>query len=1704
MTTPRLPPQQAPRLAPQPEPAEEIRPSKRVSDDVGHTQSIIQGNPALRESLSNEFNVTGKIQEWENTASNYVALSHEQSDEAHRQKALDDVAKINSQAEAISPEVANQLVDELVVDAAIKAKTARTIAEEDPVDAALRTTLIANAQAKDNDGEYDAHYKRIANQIALGAHTKAYAVQEEMNKLRNYHERSWTDEGVGKDGRSPKLRETIDEIGVMILSEMTPILNLVDNTVVSGLYEAVTGTAYSDTLPEGYVEKLLAEGGADTGGTDSVLSNLREVLTGELHKSLAQYIKDLPADEKVAATERFYQYLEANDIVLTDATLRHLSHRIIGQYLDSGNVDNVFSDTLENVFAPLDIVIGAAAVKNVIRYAMKAFGRTTRSASPTTQVMTQVDKAAVRDDYIEMVLVDGEYRMAGDTGATANPTRYPVGTPHIGGSGGTPIKGTEVTIEQVVASQLPKPFRMFGNPVNDDTVSGVLSEAENLALLKVRGQLEGTQTTVEQIPNIRDKAQQQTIRERERAAIYSSFGGRVNASKSTTQVAANGTETTFRVIVGMDDVYGYSNVQDAILEALRISNDGSDVRIKSSDGTSLTPYMEGSEMEAALTNWRAGIGQPANGDFYIEAKYTHIMRSSDRGLFDGDTPPITNEVLGRARGWITDPSTDFNPAVYQPYVQAYKAQQSLTSNLDRIVAPVMKQRSADRRYIGDVYRWMASTANKTGQRVSRNDIMEAFPSTTPTQLKGVALVQRFYDEVYRMQNRMVHREYESRRFKTLSRGAVQIHGKPMTAQEFAADSGIGKGTRSVFDPETRQSVTLTRKEIDDLEAKGGSILKTEHVIATDGGARHYYVLNSPQNAAWTLGKLSDRPLRYEEHYYPRMYEDTLLITNTKTRWVDGVEKEIEEAIAIVGTQRQAEAYIRNVSKRSKNAAESYKISADSRVSGMDKAAVDRLMLQMEGRLYFDNRGAHLRNADGRLADTVDPINMLNRTSRAVADIVAMSDLTKGMKTSFVQQYEPLFRSTSQFDYDVSSKVTAHLQNKLATGNASQKAMAGEALEVWGYIRLMEGSVNEGSQVFRRGAIASAELLHEILTGVPAASRATEYMYRNIHRFSATETLKSLAFFDYMTTRPIRQLTMQASQHQLLAVLDPTYLKQWEFDNFHVISGLKKQAVELMGGKKLSAELLARSAKGMNLTPQELTLLLKKVDQAGETQQVNVHSYHGNAANQGTRTPQTQVGDVVEAAVKPVTTLAKWMQAIGFDLGEQWNVVASFNMALNLYKKENGVTNLLKISDEGWNEIIAKASDYAGGMIRPNSAKYQRGLISVATQFMAHSHKMMLIGSKAVTGYGASLVTLGRASEKAKAGIGSQFYTREQAAKILASQAVIWGAGGYGMQEAASRVIEATGLNELPDVVKDAAINGIADMMFEKAIELALNDPDVDLPFPETLAPMSGSRMIGEKMLEAAIELSPWEFIQAIPAAGTLSRYYEHAKMGAVIMRSPVLDNEERIVALTEVFLSGVAKGMDDAFIAATWYRLGQLTDSSDNRLAHEAKMDEILAKGWLGMNPQSVAAEYNVWKDLQDGGASEQSHLDKVAMDFHKQMQAFTTRYMKDTDSQKVFIQKTQELGILLASLPEEQRLYIEERVWALDSQSAPRESIIHKLTEKAFSSESVAAVSIYDIENLNATEEEKAVGIKAIRDQETSLAEIGDYIINRGNEEND
>jgi len=1680
MANPRLPIETPQRLSPEPNAEEQVRPSFRAADDRAFGWSIVSGQPDARKNLADEFRRTGANADVDATLSSRLGVVVESSNTAFGESAVENIAKLDAQSSAAAPHDLDALKDVAIQEAVAGATEAKDKILADPMQHLLDKALLDDAKINAKDGEQQ-------NQLDIAAARMGLSMRERQDKVQTTMSEMLESYAEGLD--NGLFVETLTGVAY----EAFPGVNLSDNLIQFQAYEAVTGQKFSDTAPSGFIDKLLYEGRDFTG--EKVVGGkgawLRNMLTGSARGATADWIAAQPLEERPAALQRFLDFLVKNDAKMTDATLRGMASRVGGQFLETGDPTDNFDDILEDGFAVLDAtIVGGIAFK--LGRMFRSLGRAsyTHLSNSTMVTAKGINKAQAREETINTVNEAAGSRGTADIVLPEDTP--PILLPHTNGSGANPRNPSGVTAQEIAASQLPKPFSMFGKEVNDDIQSEIIQDAARLRILEYRRT--SGQEAAQRIPYHERPQDVQNAIELHRAEQAKLHKATIRPSMSTIDMPnKDGTQIDFYTVLGMDKDHGYSSLDTAVAEALRHSNDGSNVRIMSSDGLVTTEVMiEGGDMLGAMDNWRAGIGVPPKGDFYIQLKQTHNMSPTDRMLF-GDEPQVTGVWLGRAGGYVLPPDARFTHDVYGKYVRAHMLEQSIVGNLDKIVAPIFKLSRPVRRQVGIIYDWMGEYALAQGRHAKKDEILEAFPDTTPEQFRGIYLVRKFNQALYDINNNRLYRDFQSQGYLTLRRdtpnGVVEYHGKKLRPQDLY-DYKSPRATYTVLDPETMTPVVFDYKGLKTLEEQGGVVLEVPLTVMSKSGSRHTYILSTPQHGQWTLGELSEKPLKEILDYYPRMNEDTIYIQETKRVLVNGKMRDETQMVAVAPTAREGEAFI--TKGRAKNPDSTYTMTPDSRLSSKDTIGMDKERMQLEGRLFFDNRqDTRLPSTRGGYADTVDPVNMLHTSARIVANDVAMADLTKGMIHSWQESFGHLI------DGDISTTKSSTIRGRLqelinaSDGTPEDQLLAQHALPLWNHIMLMDGSINEGGKKFKKLAIESAEFLHWATSGIPAALRPSQYLYRNIHKVSPLESLKSLTFFKFMTAKPIRQLAMQASQHTMLLGLAPKYAVQWEKDNWSILLGTKRQAVELMGGKKMGKELAAESAATMKLTPQEYTKLLHEIDQSGAIQTVNIHSFHGDIPQQGVRTPQSTAGDVAQTAGRTVTAapVREWLLAHGFDLGEQWNVVASYMMALHLYKQENSITNLLDITKAGWHNVDVSASSLAGSMHRANSFEYQRGAVSGIAQFMSHAHKMTLVTAQATLGKGSGAYDLSRGS-------GGAWKRREAATLILAGQTLIWGAsatgGGalvsWGLQKVAEG-IDPEG--KLPEKVRTWLETAIAELAIEKSFELALAaagyDENVKLDVKSVLAPMSGTDRFFQKFFDAAARLSPLESLAQIPSGNVVTSIFEHAADAQRILRVPDMPAEEKIGKIFVALASSVAGGLDDLLLAKTWHDLGELTNASGNRTGYKAKMSTILAKAWFGMSAEELSKSYELYTQV----AGTQDYLDKVAKNCYEQLVGFTNLYFTGEDTKPDWNAKNEALSICLSSLEPEEVDYVHDKFWALDLK-APKTNIAEMLTKKATGGLPLHEVDEQHILNLGLSDEQTEIALRSIRENVKGLESVG------------
>jgi len=1056
--------------------------------------------------------------------------------------------------------------------------------------------------------------------------------------------------------------------------------------------------------------------------------------------------------------------------------------------------------------------------------------------------------------------------------------------------------------------------------------------------------------------------------------IQNVWGGRARPGRSSLIPHDDGNGVKIQVMIGGDTVNGMT--ERAALElAEQYTVDGTGVRIYNVEFGKMRPYSTGREAMSDLEKLRSGKATENPGEYYVELAYDYYFRPDDKLLF-GDYPVLSPAGLGRAGRHLLTPSAQFSPEVYSPFVANVLSEQALSSSLDRIVTPLFQMSRDVRRNVGEIYDWTyTKSIEQNGKPVSISQIRERFPDVTADELHGYSLLREFYRTLYDVQNQRLYKDYASRGYKTLTNneGTVQIHGEPLKREYFKTHSR--GGTVSVYDPVSGSTRKLKTKDINTIYNAGGSIIRTDLPISAGDKAYHKLVLFDNEVDAFRIRPLNQNPLKRYEGYYPRMYEDHYYINRTvRNATLDGQPHTQTHTVRIAGTKKEAEEFVRRMNAKYPD--QEWSWSDGARFSTKDRIAKDLEAMQVEGRLFFDDRqNAPLMNINGTPADIVDPVNMVQRSSRMVSRQVAVEDLVKSMKNAFGTQYGHLLEKP--LDQVPASQVHEQLKHQMLEGETDTiRKQASDALNLWDYIRVQEGNMDNAPKWFRRQAVAAAEFVHETMHGVKGFNRPSTWLFRNAHKAAPIETAKQLAFIDFIVTRPVRQVALQASQHLFVQSIAPEYIGRMQRDMVLLLEGAKRTSLAQAYGKDVGDFLVKRNATMMGLTEEEYLTLVHQFEISGNLQSVNMHSLAGDLPKATTVTPLSKAGDVAQTAWRTATAapVREGMQRYGFDLGEQLNLSGSYMLAIHEFKKSTGKT-IGQFTKDDWKAISIQGNNYALSMNRANSPKWQTGIFSLPLQFMSFTQKTLLTG---IRGMG-----------KTGAKYGNKAVTTLEARKILAGQMLLFGGAGFGLKDWASeyayQAMEAAGLVDHPQaqMVGELLASGMLDMSLDMMLTLATSD-DTDLAWDEYLAPGGNILQTAQDYWDAAWGQPILE--TAMGASGaTTSRILQGVQLAHTIMNYEVegRTDAQRLSHVKDELLAGAFSGYSDYYKAKLAYKTGHWIDRSGNKSAWTPTMTEILAKGIAGLNSERYLTEYKI----RDEGREYQAALKHDATTMWKEMQ---------------------------------------------------------------------------------------------------------------------
>lgn len=176
------------------------------------------------------------------------------------------------------------------------------------------------------------------------------------------------------------------------------------------------------------------------------------------------------------------------------------------------------------------------------------------------------------------------------------------------------------------------------------------------------------------------------------------------------------------------------------------------------------------------------------------------------------------------------------------------------------------------------------------------------------------------------------------------------------------------------------------------------------------------------------------------------------------------------------------------------------------------------------------------------------------------------------------------------------------------------------------------------------------------------------------------------------------------------------------------------------------------------------------------------------------------------------------------------------------------------------------------------------------------------------------------------------------------------------------------LNMLGEDGKDFVASGLVDWSADELIRRLAEDDELDFAFEDTFSPGQGLSMVVENILEwtgepvmlAEIALGPSG--QVYGNIGRAFNYGQHIHGKAAEYLTP----GERAQMTLEVAAEGLLAGFSDLYKIEMARKMGQWTNTRGAPTGLEAKWEELVMKGTLGVNPQRLMDYWRVTRNVGD------------------------------------------------------------------------------------------------------------------------------------------
>lgn len=505
---------------------------------------------------------------------------------------------------------------------------------------------------------------------------------------------------------------------------------------------------------------------------------------------------------------------------------------------------------------------------------------------------------------------------------------------------------------------------------------------------------------------------------------------------------------------------------------------------------------------------------------------------------------------------------------------------------------------------------------------------------------------------------------------------------------------------------------------------------------------------------------------------------------------------------------------------------------------------------------------------------------------------------------------------------------------------------------------------------------------------------------------------------------------------------------------------------------------------MGISVKEYDELVSRFDRSGLKQAVNMHTFASDVLKIPENVPETVLGRAAQVAGNTATAkpVRGALNKYGFQAGEGFNVAASYMMAVRRRMKERKITDITKLTEDDWAHIQVRGSDYALAMHRANASQYQYGLLSLPMQFLSFTHKVFLTFLRAMP-------------EKLGGTLGNKGFTKAEARKLLAGQFLLFGGAGFGVKDWTEKKLTDMGLDKYAGgAVVDLLSGGMLDMVLDASLQKVVDDPELDLPFDEFLAPGANIINVMRSFYEAGAEKAPVETLLG-PSATTTSRLLEAAAYGFMLYDADETKwtTEEKLSMILDASLAGMATGYNNYLKGRLAWETGVMLSQSGVPHNYHATHAEAVAKGLIGINSSGAKDLWEMTKDIRE----KEKDLTEIAQTFHQRVLNLTQMYAGESTWSKEYFQNRLAMEkSLLQSLPPEERAFVLQKVREMEASRQPDKQGIADYIVQAVSKNIPTATEwlIYRMRESNAIDPEDLPALEElVRSSGKELAEAGE-----------